>query len=407
MAESNLSQRVAHFLTRINFTSSSGAGRANDPATDAEAILRARVKHARVRRLMFNLLVIIPTLLACIFYALVAVPRYVSETRIVVRSASSIRMSGLDMLFRTIGLSKAVDDAYIVRDYLMSRDILRDLETQSVSVREIFTSPAADRLSRHPRLWREDSLESLFDYFLDRVKVTEDDSKGILTLSVTAFAPDDAHRLSTAMVRLAEQMVNRLNIRAQRDASSHAREEVLLARKEITDAQLALTVFRNSEALLDPSASSVSIYETIGQLSTDLSYALAELAQVMQNSPNNPAIPSIRSRIAALEARIRLERSAVAGNETSLVGKVAVYDQLNLRRVIAEKRLTSAIASLESALQEGRRQQIYIEQVVSPALPDAPSEPQRVRSILTVLMVGFMLFGVYWILSVAVEEHAQ
>ncbi|MDP2358057.1 MAG: capsule biosynthesis protein [Beijerinckiaceae bacterium] len=402
-----MSQVVAGLLTRINFLSAPRRAEPTVPVTAADAILRASARHARIRRRVFQLLVIVPTLLACVFYALIAVPRYVSETRIVVRSASSIRMSGLDMLFRTIGLSKAVDDAYVVRDYLLSRDVIRDLAAQGVSVRDIFMSPAADRLSRHPRLWREDSLESLYDFFLDRVKVIEDEAKGILTLSVTTFTAEDAHRLSAAMVRLAEEMVNRMNTRAQRDATSHALEEVGLARKEIADAQLALTAFRNAEALFDPSVSSVAMYETIGQLSTDLAYASAELSQVLQNSPGNPAIPSLRSRIAALEARIRLERGAVAGTETSLVGKVAVYDNLNLRRTIAEKRLTSAIASLETARQEGRRQHIYIEQVVAPALPDAPTEPRRVRSILTIFVVGFMLFGVYWILSVAAEEHAQ
>lgn len=407
MADSDLNQVVAGLLTRINFLSSPGQGGPAAPATEADAILRARARHGRIRRLVFQLLIIVPTLVACVFYALIAVPRYVSETRIVVRSASSIRMSGLDMLFRTIGLSKAVDDAYVVRDYLLSRDVIRDLASQGVSVRDVFMSPVADRLSRHPRLWREDSHESLYDYFLDRVKVTEDEAKGILTLTVTAFTAEDAHRLSAAMVRLAEGMVNRMNVRAQRDSTSHALEEVGLARKEIADAQLALTAFRNAEALFDPSVSSVSMYQTIGQLSTDLAYASAELAQVLRSSPNNPSIPSLRSRIGALEARIRLERGAVAGSETSLVGKVAIYEQLDLRRTIAEKRLTSAIASLETARQEGRRQHIYIEQVVAPALPDAPTQPQRVRSILTVFVVGFMLFGVYWILSVAVEEHAQ
>ncbi len=403
-----MNQIVVSFLARFYPPSSvRGLGQSPPPANAVEAMLAARAKHARVRRVVFQLLVVLPTLLACVFYALIAVPRYVSETRIVVRSASSIRMSGLDMLFRTIGLSKAVDDAYVVRDYLLSRDVIRDLAPQGVSVRDIFTSPAADRLSRHPWLWREDSFESLYDYFLDRVKVTEDEAKGILTLSVTAFASVDAHRLAKAMVQLAEDMVNRMNARAQRDATAHALEEVGLARKEITDAQLALTTFRNAEALFDPSVSSVSIYETIGQLSTDLAYASAELAQVQQSSPSNPAIPSLRSRIAALEARIRLERGAVAGNASSLVGKVAVYDQLNLRRTIAEKRLTSAIASLETARQEGRRQHIYIEQVVAPALPDAPTEPRRFRSILAIFVVSFMLYGVYWILSVAVEEHAQ
>lgn len=385
-----------------------GSGAARSVAvSQAEAIFAARRTHARWRALAFLLLVVIPSTFALVFYAMVAAPRYVSETRIVVRSASTVRMTGLDLLFRTIGFSKAVDDAYVVRDYLLSRDIIRDLDAAGLSVREVFTRAPADRLSRHPRLWRGDTQEALYEYFLDRVSVTEDDAKGILTLRVIAFTAEDAHGMARAMVRLAEGMVNRMNARSQRDATASAEEEVRLARVEITDAQLALTVFRNNESLLDPSKASLAVIETIGQLSTDLTYVRAELAQVQRNSPGSPMIPSLRSRIAALEGRIQIEQGKVAGTQASLSNKIASYEQLNLRRTIAEQRLTAAIGSLEAAAQEARRQHIYIEQVVAPGFPDASMEPRRIRAIITVLVIGLVLFGVYWIFSVAAEEHAQ
>lgn len=373
----------------------------------ADALLRARMGRARLFRLVFTTLVIAPTLFAAIFYGLIAAPRFASETQIIVRSASTVRMSGLDMLFRTIGLSKAVDDAYVVRDYMLSRDIVRDLAADGVSIREIFGSSAGDRLSRFPRVWREESQESLFDFYRDRVTVTEDTAKGILTLRAIAFAADDAYRLASTTVRLAEGMVNRMNMRAQRDATESAVQEVRLSQAEIAEAQAALTVFRNSEALLDPSKSSLSVIETIGQLSTDLAYTYAQLAEMQKNSPVNPAIPSIRSKIAALEARIGAERGAVAGSSASLANKIAAYDQLNLRREIAEKRLASAINSLEAARQEARRQHIYIEQVVAPNLPDESTEPRRLRSVAAVFVIGLVLFSVFWIVSVGVEEHGQ
>ncbi len=402
-----MKESLKTLLSRGSLAPASGVGAQVPGSSQAEAIFAARRRHSRWRIVAFLLLVVIPSSFAVVFYGLLAAPRYASETRIVVRSASTVRMTGLDLLFRTIGFSKAVDDAYVVRDYLLSRDILRDLDAAGVSVRQIFMRSQADRLSRHPRLWRQDTQEALYEYFLDRVSVTEDDAKGILTLRVIAFAADDAHALAQTMVRLAEAMVNRMNGRSQRDATASSEEEVRLARKEIADAQMALTTFRNREALIDPSKSSLAVIETIGQLSTDLSYVRAELAQVQKNSPGSPILPSLQSRIAALEGRIQIEQRKIAGAEGSLSNKIAAYDQLSLRRAIAEQRLTAAIGSLEAAAQEARRQHIYIEQVVAPAWPDASTEPRRIRAIITVLVAGFMLFGVYWIFSVAAEEHAQ
>ncbi len=62
-------------------------------------------------RISFIALVVIPTVIAAIFYGLLAAPRYVSDVKFIVRSVSTQRATGLDMLFRTFGIAKTVDDA--------------------------------------------------------------------------------------------------------------------------------------------------------------------------------------------------------------------------------------------------------------------------------------------------------
>src|ERR1700741_4509900 len=111
-------------------------------------------------RWAFVLVVVVPVFLSAVYYGLVASDRFVSEAQYVVRGVSTQRATGLDILFRTFGISRAVDDTHAVQNYLLSRDAVRALEPK-VKLREIFSNETADRLSRFPRLWRDNSFESL------------------------------------------------------------------------------------------------------------------------------------------------------------------------------------------------------------------------------------------------------
>ncbi len=144
-------------------------------------------------------------------------------------------------------------------------------------------------------------------------------------------------------------MVNRMNERAQRDAMGSAQREVNFAMETVIKAQGELTAFRNKEIIVDPSKSTFSLIETIGNLSTDLSFAQAELKQMLTTSPNSPQIPTQRAKIAALEERVRVERAKMAGGDNSLANKIATYEQLALRRDLADKSLSNAMNALDVA----------------------------------------------------------
>ncbi len=373
----------------------------------AEAYIANLQFRKNITRISFIALVLVPTVIATIFYGLLAAPRYVSDVKFIVRSVSTQRATGLDMLFRTFGIAKTVDDANVIQKYLQSRDAMQGVIDSGIDVKAIFQRPEADWWSSYPYVWRRDSNESLFDYFAGHVTVGEDSTKGIIELQVETFRPADSLELSKTLLRLAEGMVNKMNERAQRDAMGAANREVNYAMETVIQAQAALTAFRNKEVIVDPSKSTFSLIETIGNLTTDLSYAIASLKEMQTSSPNNPAIPALRAKIAALEDRVRAERAKMAGGDDSLANKIATYEQLALRRDLADKALASSMNALDTARQEARRQHIYVEEVVAPNLPDESTEPRRLRSILTVLVFGFAIFAVVWIISVGSGEHAQ
>ena len=119
----------------------------------------------------------------------------------------------------------------------------------------------------------------------------------------------------------------------------------------------------------------------------------------------NPQIPVLKKRIQMLETEIELESARVAGGGRSLASKAAEFQRLALEKEFADKQLASALASLEQARNEAQRQQLYLERIAQPSLPDAAMEPRRVRNILTTLVLGLVAWGVLTMIVAGIKEH--
>ena len=186
---------------------------------------------------------------------------------------------------------------------------------------------------------------------------------------MSAFRPDDAHKVAETLLHLAEDMVNRMNARAQSDSISQAKSEVAQARDEVVQTQADLTAFRNKELLVDPVSFAGVLLDAIGQLSLERAQTQTQIDETTHMSPSNPALGSMKAKVEALKKKIDEERQKLAGNDSAIAEKVSTYERLTLLRDLADKRYSSALVSLQAAQVEAQRQQVYIELIEPPNLP--------------------------------------
>jgi capsular polysaccharide transport system permease protein len=203
-----------------------------------------------------------------------------------------------------------------------------------------------------------------------------------------------------------EQLVNELNERARRDTLDIARREVDRAEQRIAQIQSELTAYRVKQKMLDPKTASSSVLELIGQMNAAQTNARAQLGELLNNSPNSPQIPLIKTRIASLDKLIAEERAKLSGETDSVVASLTEYERLTLDRELAEKTLASAFASLEAARIEAQRQQLYLETIAQPNLADYPLYPRRVVSFAMVAASCLLVYGIAWLLVASAREHA-
>jgi capsular polysaccharide transport system permease protein len=145
----------------------------------------------------------------------------------------------------------------------------------------------------------------------------------------------------------------------------------------------------------------------VGQLNARIAELQAERSQVASQTPESPQLPAIDARIAAYRRQADAERSKVTGGAASLAPQVGVYEELSFNRELATREVATATTALLAAEQEARRQQAYLERVVSPNLPQTAQEPRRWLSLLAVFSTAMLLYGLGWLIWAGVREHRQ
>ena len=310
----------------------------------------------------------------------------------------------LTSILQTAGLSRAADDTYAVQDYITSRDALAGL-IKTEGLRDVFARPEADPLSRFPSITGEDTFEHFYSYYQKHVEVLLDSTTGVSTLSVKTFRSEDSQRIANALLVAGEQLINRMNARQRDNAMRDARKEVGLAEQRVQEIETQFATFRNREALLDPNKQSIPMLQSINELETMLSRTNLQLSQLMVSSPRSPLIADYRRRVAALQGQIDDAKTKITGTDESLVPKITAYDMLTLQRQFADRQLSSATSSLEMARMQAERQDLYLDPIVQPNLPDYAAYPKRIADLAIVFatMMGIYIMGA--LLIAGAREH--
>jgi len=356
---------------------------------------------------LFLATVLLPTAVAATYYGFIASDVYISESRFVVRSPQRPSQTGLGALLQGTVFSRSQDDTYSVHDFVKSRDALRELEDK-LQIRAAYSRPGIDTLSRFPGFeWWDDSFEAFHRYYQKQVQITYDSVSSISVLRVSAFSAEDTVRINEALLEMGERLVNQMNLRSRQDLIEVAEAEVKLAEQRSKSAAAALSSFRADRGVFDPDRQGTLQLQGVARLREELMAAESQLAQVRQVSPNNPQVATLASRVVQLRASVAAEDSRVTGREGGLTAKSPVFDRLTLERTFADRQLGTALAALDGARSEAARKQLYLERLVQPNKPDRAVEPRRLRAVLTVFLMGLILWGVISLVLAGVREHME
>ncbi|AIO32218.1 ABC transporter permease [Burkholderia pseudomultivorans] len=360
---------------------------------------------------LFVGIVIAPMILAAVYYIFLARDRYVSTSEVVVHkvgsdnAADASQIPGLAALMGGGGLSggNSAETLY-VREFVLSQDMLNVLQ-KKLQWSEHYAGQIRDPwYYLSPRATREELLK----YYQKMVKAQYDATTGLLEISVQAFDRKFADQAVSVIISESDRFVNEISHRLAREQVSFSEVELERARLNYEEKREALLHFQGANNVLDAKRSALAHNEMITDLQTDLTKAEATLRAMRGSlSEDSPQIRQQKIQIQAIQQQISVENQKLISRnaEGQLNVMASKYQSLELNAGIAEDAYKASISALQNARIEATKKLRSLVVVVSPNVPDEALFPRRGYSLLTVLIILLLLYGITKFVIATINDH--
>lgn len=353
---------------------------------------------------LFWLCVVIPTIVLSVYYGFIASDVYTSESKFVIRSPDQRSASGLGMVLQSIGFNASSDDSYLVRDYLTSRDAVLNLKN-NLDIQDKYSAKSVDIVSRFGVI-EKPTFENFYEYFNKKVKVIYDPASSISSLQIEAYTAEDAQKINAELLKMSEDVINRINNNAKNDILAAAEKEVKEAQENSSKASNSVAEYRIENEIFNPEGQSTLALQEISKLQDALIQAETQLTQAKELTPENPQIKAMETRIKSLKKNIAEKSKLITGKaDASLSRRSVEFQRLQLEKELADKQLATAMATYEQAKNDFNKKQLYLEKLASPSLPDEATKPKRFKNVLSGFVFGLLLWGVLRLFVAGVREH--
>jgi capsular polysaccharide transport system permease protein len=353
----------------------------------------------------FFLMVVLPTIIGALYFAFVASPQYMSEFRFSVRPTDGSAMASSVAADAALAMS----NSYIVSDYALSRDAVEALETK-IGLRELYSDGSIDGLSRLPE---GASLEKLVAYWRKRVSTSYDIMTGINVIEVTAFSPQDAHKISVALQALCEQLVNDISEKARQSQMAFSKGELDRSEARLKEVRQSETELRSGQKSIDIRKDAEGKIVLNNKLRGDLSELEAQYSALSSYmDPTSPRLTVLKNQIAAAREQIANLQTQISNADETTPGsmddaqRITKYDQLQTDVDIATKLYTSSLTNYEQARMRANNNQTYLATYVQPGIAQIASYPRVFVDTLLVFLSAIGIWVVLTLIYYSIRDHA-
>lgn len=327
---------------------------------------------------------------------------YAVDVRFAVRQADVVRpLQGPSLLGGSMIATLTESNAVV--HYLRSRDALDGIEAR-MPMRQLFGREEIDLFQRLPS---DAPPERALRYLNGMIRPYFDHTSGIVSVEVRAFSPDDARDLATLIESLAENLVNRMSVRARQGLLAAVERDVADAERHLSELRDRQRDFRERNARLDPRRNAAAADELRARLEFEIASQRAVLDQQRRfMSESTPALAQQRERVEALQRELHEQvRRGTAAEDQALPAALREFEALEFAVVNAQKVFDAALGSLERARSDANRQQIYLSTIVRPSLPVQAAYPRPWRDLLTAAALASLAGVLLLLLARTLREH--
>ncbi len=361
---------------------------------------QAELRDRAARRRNFKLLAVfglLPMAFILIYSLFIAAPLYETDATFTIDTVQDGDPMAGPGLLGIGGAGGSMSDEYKIREYLLSREVMRIMEEKHGFLAHFHTG-TVNPLSRPVRmpLLGMDQI----DFYKRRIKISVDMQQSLMKITVQARTPEDAVKYTNILLQLGKQKVSSISAMLNKDQLSALLEEKTRVEQQLDEANANVAQVQRARGDIDPIQTTTGIYEIISSLEVELAEQESQKRALLSNGlTNSPFLPRLNARISALKAQIMQQKSRLVGGRPQSVQRgLAAYEEALATKKIAETELESILRTIEQASLRSLQQRKYLIIVASPEKPTS-AKISRLTYLIFLLLAGFFLITAFRALS--------
>jgi capsular polysaccharide transport system permease protein len=358
----------------------------------------------------FFLLVLAPVVAVGFYLFVIAEDQYSSTVGFTVRQEEAGSASELLGGLASFAGGSTGSDRDILYEFIQSQGIV-----EQVDAKLDLTNYYAQNWKVDPvfSLWPDATTEDLLWFWQRVVRISYDQSTGLIEVQVLAFDPEMAQNIAKAIVDESQAMINALNTASRDDAMRYAQADLASAVERLKSARKALTRFRTRTQIVDPEADIQGRMGVVNNLQQQLAQALIDL-DLLQETTNStdPRVPRAEQRISVIRNRIDKERANFAnsndgpdaeGNDYPAL--IAEFESLSVDREFGEVSYRAALAALDLARANASRQSTYLAAYIQPTRAQSANFPQRGMLLGLTIMLCLLSWAILALIYYSIRDR--
>ncbi len=355
---------------------------------------------------LFIFLVIIPWEFIIFYTTIIAQPRYVSSSDVVIKQVSEANVSAGSGISALLGVNNtSSEDARYLTNYILSNDMVKKLD-KKLDLRKAYNLNGSDFIYELPE---DATQEELLEYFKERVKISLDEQTYILNVTTEAFQPEFALKLNQAILEESETFINNISQQIATDQLKYAHSQLKKSEKRLQEAKSKLLDYQDENQVIDPKSNAQMVNQLVGNLQSQLSNLRTEERQLLSYlNETAPQIVSIRSQIKAIEQQISEENAKLTSpNSPKLNTQMVQFETIKSEVEFASELYKMSLSSLEKARLEAFRKMKNMVIISAPYQAEEALYPRKQYIIWTSLIFLLIFYGFVRLVMAVVKDHAS
>lgn len=343
-------------------------------------------------------------IVSVIYVLFIESERYQSSSSVLLKDLSSSQSSsGFDLSLLGASTSSQMQDSMVLETYLKSPELLDKLD-KKFDLRKYYESDELDFINR---LHNNSTKEEFLEKYLENIVVLYDQLSGILQISFYHTNPESSQKILNFILKEAENQINKYNQINTQKYLNFVNQSLEESKKTLDKSIDNLEDYQNKNLILNPTANAEAATGIISGLEAELVKKRAVLEQLKQYmSDKSFDVINLKSEIEAIQKSIKNEKSKLTGKGNSKLNLVIFeFERLKNQVEFEKEKYKQTLIQYEVAKSDMEKDAKTLQIVVQPNLPDGHTIPDRPISIINIIIVLSLFFGIVSIIIAIVKDH--